>query len=131
MNAKGMFTPADVREVVENGVAKGFIVDVRIPYYRGVALSLIDDITVKYDNEVYPADQLTFTTRDGTFTMAEMATMSTLRWEFGEKAQIFVPRLGGFYMASHRVEVTIAIRISYMGGARPSSHAEVVSLSGD
>lgn len=131
MNAKGMFTPSDVREVVRDGVAVGFTVDVRIPYYRGVALSLIDDISVKYDNEVYTADQLRFTTKDGTFTMAEMATMSTLRWEFGEKAQIFVPRLGGFYMSGHRVEVTIAIRISYMGGARPSSHAEFVSLSGD
>ena len=131
MNAKGMFTPADVHEVVENGVAKGFTVDVRIPYYRGVALSLIDDLSVKYDNEVFPADQLTFTTKDGTFTMAEMATMSTLRWEFGEKARIFVPRLGGFYMSSHRVEVTVSIRISYMGGAHPSSHAEFVSLSGD
>ena len=66
-----MLDPKDIEDVLVDGVAVGFTVKLRIPYYRGVCLSLIDDITIKYDNEVYPKEVLTFTTRDGTFTFDE------------------------------------------------------------
>lgn len=131
MNPKLMLDPKDIEDVVVDGVAIGFNVKLRIPYYRGVCLSLIEDITIKYDNEVYPKEVLKFTTKDGTFTFDEMATMTTLRWEFGEKAIIFVPRKGGFYMARHRVKAIVAIRISYMGGARPISCVVTGSVAGD
>lgn len=130
MNAKLMLDPRDVEDVVVDGVAVGFNVKLRIPYYRGVALSLVEDITIKYDNEVYPKEVLKFTTKDGTFTFDEMATMTTLRWEFGEKATVFVPRKGGFWMATHRVEAIVSIRVSYMGGAHPVSCAVMATVAG-
>jgi len=131
MNAKQMLLPEDIQDVLdETGMPIGFSVKLRIPYYRGVALSLIEDITIKYDNEVYPKEVLTFTTKDGTFTFDEMATMTTNRWEFGEKATVFVPRKNGFWMAAHRVEASVSIRISYMGGARPVTCAVMASPTG-
>ncbi len=130
MNPKRMLDPKDIEDVLVDGVAVGFTVKLRIPYYRGVSLSMIDDITIKYDNEVYPKEVLTFTTRDGTFTFDEMATMATLRWEFGEKATVFIPRKGGFFMAHHRVEAIVAIRVGYMGGARPVSCVVTGNVAG-
>lgn len=130
MNIKQMLLPEDVEDVIVNGVPVGFNVKLRIPYYRGVCLSLIEDITIKYDDEVYGKDVLTFTTKDGTFRFSEMETITSHRWEFGEKATVFVPKVGGFGMANHRVEATVAIRVSYMGGARPVSCSVVATVTG-
>ena len=119
MYEKNMVLREDIQSVVESGVGTGFTVKLRIPYYRGVCLSLVEDLQVKFNDRLFPKEQLTFTVADGTFTFAEMATMTTIRWEFGEKATVFVPLGGGIPLGMHRVEVTVAIRISYMGGARP------------
>ena len=94
MNSNQIMLAEDVEDVLVQGIPTGFSIKIRIPYYRGVALSLVESVEVKYDNEVYPKEVLTFTTKDGTYTFDEMATMTTLRWEFGEKATVFVPRKG-------------------------------------
>jgi hypothetical protein len=116
-----MVLKEDIQSVVENGVGKGFEVKIRIPYYRGVSLSLIDDMTVKFNNTVFTKDQLLFTAGGETFTFQEMETISLHRWEFGEKATVFVPLKGGIPLGMHRVEVTVSLRISYMGGVRPTT----------
>ena len=119
MYQEHMVLKSDIESVLVNGVGTGFTVKMKIPYYRGVCLSLVEDMQVKYDNTVFTKDQLTFSVGGESFSFAEMATMTTTRWEFGEKATVFVPLKGGFALGNHRVEVTVAIRVSYMGGARP------------
>ena len=130
MNSNQIMLAEDVEDVLVQGIPTGFSLKIRIPYYRGVALSLVENVEVKYDNEVYPKEVLTFTTKDGTFTFDEMATMTTLRWEFGEKATVFVPRKGGFGMGGHMLEVAVGIRISYMGGTSTTRCAKYVSVVG-
>lgn len=119
MNDRDIVRREDIRSVVADGVATGFVVKLKIPYYRGVSLSLIDDITVTYDDEVFTRDKLTFTVGGLTHTFAQMETMSLLRWEFGEVATVFVPRVGGIALGFHRISVSVSIRISYMGEAKP------------
>ena len=121
MYERYMVLREDIQSVIENGVGVGFNIKLKIPYYRGVCLSLIDDITIKFNDRIFTRDQLTFTVGGNTYTFEEMETMTTLRWEFGEKATVFVPLKGGFPLGFHRVEVTVAIRISYMGGVRPTT----------
>lgn len=119
MYDKYMVSKDDIQSVVENGVGKGFTVQLRIPYYRGVCLSLVEDIQIKFNNRPFTRDELTFSVGGETFTFAEMATVTTIRWEFGEKATVFVPLPGGIPLGMHRVEVSVTIRVSYMGGGRP------------
>lgn len=121
MYDKYMVLREDIQSVVEKGVGKGFEVKLRIPYYRGIALSLVEDITVTFNNQVFTKDTLTFSVGGDTYTFEEMATISTLRWEYGEKATVFVPLKGGIPLGFHRIEVSVSIRISYMGGSRPFS----------
>jgi len=118
---KHMVDKNDIQSIIVNGVGTGFVVKTKIPYYRGVCLSLVEDITVRFNNRVFTKEQLTFSVGDETYTFEEMATITTIRWEYGEKATIFVPLKGGFPLGNHTVEVTVAIRISYMGGAFPFS----------
>lgn len=119
MYEKHMLSRDDIQSVVENGIGTGFTVKLRIPYYRGVCLSLVEDIQVRFNNRLFTRDQLTFSVGGETFTFTEMATMTTIRWEFGEKATVFVPLPGGIPLGMHRVEVSVTIRLSYMGGGRP------------
>ena len=119
MNDRDIVKREDIQSVIADGVNTGFVVKLKIPYYRGVSLSLIDDITVTYDDEVFTRDQLKFTVGGLTHTFAEMATISLLRWEFGEKATVFVPRIGGIALGFHRISISVSIRISYMGEAKP------------
>ena len=119
MYDKYMVSRDDIQSVVENGVGRGFIVPLRIPYYRGVCLSLVEDIQVKFNNRLFTRDELTFSVGGETFTFTEMATVTTIRWEFGEKAVVFVPLAGGIPLGLHRIEVSVTIRVSYMGGGRP------------
>jgi hypothetical protein len=119
MYEKYMADRNDIQTVISNGIGTGFVVKTRIPYYRGVSLSLVEDVQVKFDNRLFTREELTFSVGGETYNFREMETMASLRWEYGEKAEIFVPLKGGFPLGSHRVEITIAIRVSYMGGARP------------
>jgi len=119
MYEKYMVLKEDIQSVVVNGVGTGFEVKMRIPYYRGVCLSLVEDIQIRFNGRLFPKEALTFSVGGETFTFAEMATMTQHRWEYGEKATVFAPMPGGIPLGMHRVEVTVAIRVSYMGGARP------------
>jgi hypothetical protein len=119
MYDKYMVAREDIQSVVENGVGTGFTVKLRIPYYRGVCLSLVDDVQVRFNQRVFQKEALSFTVGGETFSFKEMATMTMHRWEFGEKATVFVPLPGGIPLGLHRIEVTVAIRVSYLGGARP------------
>ncbi len=120
MYEKHMVLQDDIQSVVENGVGTGFTVRLKIPYYRGVCLSLVEDIQIKFNNRLFTREDIRFSVDGNEFyTFAEMATMTTIRWEFGKKATVFVPMPNGIPLGRHRVEVAVSIRISYMGGARP------------
>lgn len=130
MLEKYMFPKESVKNVIKDGAAIGFELQVGIPYYRGVMLSMIDTLTVKYDEIIFTQDQLTFTVGGMTHMFDEMATMTTLRWEFGEMATVFVPLKGGFDLGIHRVEVSVAIRMSYgMRTPRLTSAVQFVELT--
>jgi hypothetical protein len=124
MLEKYMFPKESIKNVIKDGAAIGFEFKVGIPYYRGVMLSMIDTVWVKYDDTLFTQDQLTFTVGGTTHNFEDMATMTTLRWEFGEMATVFVPLKGGFDLGNHRVEVSIAIRMSY-GGRVPRATSAV------
>ena len=45
----------------EKGECTGFQLKVRLPYYRGVRLSLIDDLRITVDGKTYPRSSITVT----------------------------------------------------------------------
>lgn len=102
---------------IEDGKVTGFNIRMRIPYYRGVPLSLVKDIKVIVDGEEYSRDKIRFTAGGETFTLDEMKTVTRHRWGFGEKAIISVIKPGGLAPGKHRVEAGAIIRVTYMPNA--------------
>jgi hypothetical protein len=97
-----------------DGQAAGFQIDVKIAYYRGLFLSMVEGFEVIVDGKLYTMEDMTFTIKGKTYTQAEMERETTVRWDFGEVATLRIRKPGGLAAGSHEVTVRELIRISYM-----------------
>jgi len=115
INQKYLVNPADVKNVIgRDGNRIGVEIEMHIPYYRGIALSLLDDLYVKFNDTVFEKEKLVLTIDGLSYTWPQIETVSTMRWEYGTKAKVFVPADNGFEPTrTVRVELGCAIRISY------------------
>ena len=102
-----------VEDSLQN-VDGGFAFLGRLPYYRGLGLSMIEDIQVTVDGEVIARENIRFSVRGKTYTLDEMETVYDDRWNFGEKATIIVLKAGGLAPGKHKIEFATRLRISYL-----------------
>jgi hypothetical protein len=92
----------------------GFALGVRLPYYRGQPLSVVEDIAVKVDGAAVPREQVRFSVRGKTWTLDQLEENIHERWEFGEVAVVSVQQQGGLPAGGHEVAVGVQLRISYL-----------------
>jgi len=92
----------------------GFAILARLPYYRGLGLSMIEDIAITVDGESIPRSDIRFSVRGRTWTLDEMETEYGDRWNFGEKARLIAFKPGGLQPGKHRIELVERLRISYL-----------------
>ncbi|WP_068079408.1 C-glycoside deglycosidase beta subunit domain-containing protein [Novosphingobium rosa] len=109
-----MICPELFENVIEDGRATGFVFLGRLPYYRGLGLSMIEDLAVTVDGEAMPREAIRFTVRDKTYTLDEMETVYDNRWNFGEKARITVLKDGGLAAGPHAIDFAVRMRVSYL-----------------
>lgn len=115
--------------VVENGQAMGFAFLGRLPYYRGLGLSMIENIEVKVDGEAIAREAIRFSVRGTTYTLDAMETVYNDRWNFGEKARIVVLKDGGLDAGDHRVEFAVRMRISYLPFVPTTRDAKILAIA--
>jgi hypothetical protein len=99
--------------VKKDGEIVGFQLKTRIAYYRGVPLSMVDEIELKVDDVPVESERIRFTVGDETYTLKEMETVTTTKWEFGQKATIFVAQPGGLSKGDHKVFLRQTTRVAY------------------
>lgn len=92
----------------------GFTFLGRLPYYRGLGLSMIEDIQVTIDGEVIPRENVRFSVRGKTYTLDEMETVYDDRWNFGEKATITALTTNTLAPGAHQLEMAVRNRVSYL-----------------
>ena len=100
--------------VQHEGQTVGFAFLGRLPYYRGLGLSMIEDIAVTVDGEAISRDDVRFSVRGKTYTLDQMETVYDDRWNFGEKAKIIALKPGGLAPGKHRIEFAVRMRVSYL-----------------
>ena len=106
---------------VKGAVPTGFQIKIRIPYYRGVALSLIHAVDLTVDGEEFSQSGMTFGAGGRTYTFDELANTTTQEWGFGEPAVLTVRKPGGLSMGMHTVQLGIVIRKSYIPHSDPEN----------
>jgi len=110
-----IFSEGSFKNISENGKPNGFQLKSRIPYYRGVPLSMVLDIDIKVDGKQVDRENIEFSPNDGEdwFTLNEMSTVSSYKWEFGKEAMIFVKMDGGLPKGEHEIALSISIAVAY------------------
>jgi len=102
------------RNVSKDGKVIGFEFGARIAYYRGLGLSMVEDLAVVVDGEKIPRQQVRFTVAGRTFTLDDMETEYDARWEFGDVATVTVLKDGGLPAGAHKIELMEQLRVAYM-----------------
>jgi hypothetical protein len=114
MLEKDMIQSYGFKNVSAGDQVTGFRVRIRIPYYRGVWVSLVEGADVSADGEEFPRDTILWTLRDKTFTLPELEAASDVRWPFDKPAVLTIPKVGGLAVGLHDIRVKLAFRASYM-----------------
>ena len=111
---KYMIVEDTLRNTVKNGSTTGFEFGARLPYYRGLGLSMVEDIGVSVDGQKIAREHIRLTLRGRTYTMKEMETEFDDSWQMGEIGTITVDFPGGIKPGSHQIELYEQLRVSYM-----------------
>jgi hypothetical protein len=109
-----IIVPDSLERLTAADDAEGCALLARLPYYRGLGLSMVEDIGVTIDGEKVPRESIRFSVRGRSWTLAEMETEYGDRWNFGEKARIVIRKPGGLSAGEHEIEVAVRMRISYL-----------------
>lgn len=109
-----MLNPKGYKNVTRDGNTVGFAFQMRVPYYRGITLSIIRNLQVTVDGVEYPRESVTITVNGETFTLEEARTVIHNRWLFGQFGEITVAKEGGLSAGTHHLKATITVAPSYM-----------------
>ncbi|MDE1918201.1 MAG: hypothetical protein KGJ57_20235 [Sphingomonadales bacterium] len=91
----------------------GFTLRLRQPNYRGLCLSLVEGIDICVDGETYPAEGNFIMLRGKSFTHADMANATQIRWAMGECVEVIVPKAAGLKIGVHEVGCIMRLRHPY------------------
>jgi len=111
---KYIIDPATLHNTGPAEAPTGFAFESRLGYYRGLTLSMVEDLAVSLDGQALPRDAILFDEGHGPLTLAQMETAYDRRWGFGAPATISVALPGGFPRGEHRLALQQRLRISYM-----------------
>ena len=111
-----MIVGEEFRNVSKDGEITGFQVGARLPYYRGIVVSIIKTIDLAVDGEHIPPEKISVTLRGQTYPLMAFKSMPEFRWEFGEVGILTVEKPGGLTPGEHKFDLFIHLDISYMSG---------------
>jgi len=111
---KYMSVGDEFENVLEDGEVTGFQIGERLPYYRGVFLSLIGPMDLAVDDEHFSPDQISVTLHGNTYKVKDLENQTRDRWEFGEVGILRVAKPGGLKPGEHKVELTQSLNIAYV-----------------
>lgn len=106
---EGGFAP-----VIREGVEAGFQFEMKLQYYRGITLSIIQNIEVELDGEKLERSMLRIVCEGDVFTLEEAETAISHRWEYGHWGAVQVLTGAAPSEGVHRLVCTQTLRPSYM-----------------
>lgn len=110
-----VFSEGTCKNYEEDGMVAGFEMKTRITYYRGVPCSMIHCVSVEVDGEQIDENQILFSpNQEEFFTVNELTTLTTYKWEYGEEAIVRVKKSGGLEAGEHEIALTTGIRTAYI-----------------
>jgi len=107
-----------VNDSLENiyidGKRIGYRFDIRLNYYRGHFLSVIDEFEVKVDGEKVDNESVWFRVNGKEFAVCQLESCYNEFWRITDPATIIVHKPGGLPEGEHTIDVKLIIRSPYM-----------------
>ncbi|NKJ41292.1 C-glycoside deglycosidase beta subunit domain-containing protein [Novosphingobium sp. SG720] len=111
---KYLIDPATVRNTGPADAPTGFAFEAKLGYYRGLTLSMIEELAVTLDGTELPRDAVQFDEGAGPIALDAMETAYDRRWAFGTPATILVSHPGGLGTGEHKLGLRQKLRVSYL-----------------
>jgi hypothetical protein len=111
---KYMICEDTVRNTRTGAVITGFQFGARLPYYRGLGLSMVEEVAVTLDGQPIARDKVRLTVNGKSYTLDGLETEYEAKWEMGDIATVNVELAGGLAPGTHRLELMEQLRVSYM-----------------
>ena len=111
-----VFIENTCKNTVINGEVTGYEMQTHITYYRGIPLSMVNNIAVLTDGEAVAREDIRCSVDGGEywFTLDEMETVVRHKWEYGTPMIVRVIKDGGLSAGTHQVELTVTVRTAYI-----------------
>jgi hypothetical protein len=110
-----VFLENTCKNIEEANNITGFELKTNITYYRGIPLSMVNDIRVEVDGEYVPRENILCSVDEvDWFTLDEMETVTYYKWEYGEPLSIRVRQDGGLSNGTHEVALDVIVRTAYI-----------------
>lgn len=118
------------RRIDSHGSVPCGAVDLRLAYYRGIALSLVEGIELTIDGMAVDAEQMHLTVGGTNVALQDLAHRPDLRWEFSEAATLVFACPAELSHGPHEICVTELLRIAYVPGTTRRHDCKTMILAG-
>lgn len=111
--------------------ADGFAFDARLGYYRGLGLSMVEDLAVTIDDQPVPREAIRFDETGGgaPLTLDEMEAAFDRCWNFGAVATISVVASAPLAPGAHSLTLSERLRVSYLPFPAINTDAKTLILA--
>ena len=111
-----VFIKDSCRNFEEAGEIRGYELQTYITYYRGIPLSMVNNIRVTADGAEETRESIRCSVDGGEywFTLDEMETVVEHKWEYGEPMIVRVLKDGGLSAGNHEVDLNVIVRTAYI-----------------
>lgn len=114
MNFVDVVVSDSLKHYYVDGKRMGYQFDIRLSYYRGHFLTVIDEFVVTVDDFTVDNERVKFCINGKEFSPAEFDKCYSEFWQVIEPATIRVFFPGGLPEGEHKVDVKLMIRSPYM-----------------
>ena len=125
---KYLIVAGSLRNTGPANAPTGFAFDVKLGYYRGLGLSMVEALDVTVDGKAVPRNAVRFDEGHGPLTLDQMETAFDRRWCFGAPAALMVEWPGGLAAGDHAITLQQRLRISYMPFPSVNNDAKTLSV---
>ncbi len=116
------------KNVEESGNVTGFQLGMRLPYYRGVVLSLVGETIITVDGEEYGHEDMTLTLDGKDYPMSQLEEEPVEKWEFGDVGIVTIAKPGGLEPGEHEVNLKQHMKISYVPGGFWGEDTKIIEI---
>lgn len=105
--------------LTENGLhasGAGLAIDVRLPWYRALPLSVVDVPALRIDGTEIPREKLLLEVGGRDYRLDELPSQEERYWYVTDSAFLKVPGLKAETGSGHDIDLTIALKLPYIEG---------------